>query len=813
MNYKFKIKFDIFSPLSFLIPLCVYLSTSPYYVVSYGDSAEMIMSAYKFQSAHPPGYPLFIILGKLFTLIPVGSIAYRLSIMSSIIGALISYFIYKILNILLLQTSDMPADTASNAVSGKSDLSTPGVKAASTRISHTSYFILHTSYKILPLLGSLIIAFFYPLWLYSIVPEVHILNNLLAAMIIYLTIQPSKDGKLQNRLFPFLSHIPYTIYHIPFIFFLFGLGLSNHLNIILLLPPVIFFLYINNRLFPKSSPTGTSPYIQFTIYNILLPLFLGLIPYILIFIFSYLPHYPMYGNTPGLSRFLEYIGRVDYGGLLSGGYKEPIIGNESRIGTYLYFWKIIFKGYLYLPLIGAGFFLHKHFPNYKTKEGFLSYCTIIVAILFPFFSLYGLPASDLHIRAVIEHFSLTEFMLIGIVSVIGTTQLINTLMTKTHKLKQEVPVFSGFIPVISGVLKSLPAVFFLVLVLILVLTNYPRINKRNFSLVHNFAKNMLDQVNDSSIIFASDDINAFSLIYLTQVEKIKPDVKIVSNGFLDNIYYQQELKKSWPDLFETDSIYSYDIARDIIAKNSEKGVYFATFDDPYPLGFLGNPHLLNPQGMLIKADGKTTLDDMKKDSNINYWEKYNYEAYADCKNHTGCGIQISRSGVNTVVSNLIEPFTQLIVHNYYFKAKINSQVYSNAGCRECAMRQINHASEYIGNKEQLLKDLESVKKEDIGDDANAQSLLNLAKNRFASGNINVSDFHRIAWDLAKAEKLEPGNEQILGGLGEIYEMLGLYDYAQAMYQKAAQINPYGGWEGSVQRVRKEKGKFRIGKFF
>ena len=38
--------------------------------------------------AHPPGYPLYTMLGKLFTLIPLGDVAYRVNLMSAFFAAL-----------------------------------------------------------------------------------------------------------------------------------------------------------------------------------------------------------------------------------------------------------------------------------------------------------------------------------------------------------------------------------------------------------------------------------------------------------------------------------------------------------------------------------------------------------------------------------------------------------------------------------------------------------------------------------------------------------------------------------------------------
>src|ERR1039457_3379578 len=47
-----------------------------------GDSPELTAAAFHLGSAHAPGYPLFILLGHLFQLLPVGSIAFRMTFFS-----------------------------------------------------------------------------------------------------------------------------------------------------------------------------------------------------------------------------------------------------------------------------------------------------------------------------------------------------------------------------------------------------------------------------------------------------------------------------------------------------------------------------------------------------------------------------------------------------------------------------------------------------------------------------------------------------------------------------------------------------------
>ncbi len=53
-----------------------------------GDSGELIVAASQLSVAHPPGFPLYVLLGKLASLVPVGGLALRLNLLSALCGAL-----------------------------------------------------------------------------------------------------------------------------------------------------------------------------------------------------------------------------------------------------------------------------------------------------------------------------------------------------------------------------------------------------------------------------------------------------------------------------------------------------------------------------------------------------------------------------------------------------------------------------------------------------------------------------------------------------------------------------------------------------
>src|SRR2546429_6760380 len=65
--------------------------------VTLEDDGLFIMSSYFLGIDHPPGYPLLTLLGKLFTLLPVGSVAFRVHLLSAFFGALTCVVLWLVL--------------------------------------------------------------------------------------------------------------------------------------------------------------------------------------------------------------------------------------------------------------------------------------------------------------------------------------------------------------------------------------------------------------------------------------------------------------------------------------------------------------------------------------------------------------------------------------------------------------------------------------------------------------------------------------------------------------------------------------------
>jgi len=66
----------------------------------YGDSGELQTVVYSLGMTHPTGCPVYVLLGRLFTLLPIGGLAWRVNLFSAVLGALTVACIYLIVRLL-----------------------------------------------------------------------------------------------------------------------------------------------------------------------------------------------------------------------------------------------------------------------------------------------------------------------------------------------------------------------------------------------------------------------------------------------------------------------------------------------------------------------------------------------------------------------------------------------------------------------------------------------------------------------------------------------------------------------------------------
>jgi len=205
----------IYQAASFLIPLIVYLITlAP--SVTFIDSGELAAVASRLGVAHPTGYPLFTILGKLFTFLPVGDEIYRLNLMSAVISSLALYMFF---NLMVLLLSDKHLINDMQTDSGKM----------------SSYIIYNIS-----LSSVLVLAFSRTFWDTANAIEVYSLHSFFLVVNIYLILKACSYDPDSER-----SYIKKERYWILYAFVL-GLSFTNHLSTIFLSVGSIYLYFVVN---------------------------------------------------------------------------------------------------------------------------------------------------------------------------------------------------------------------------------------------------------------------------------------------------------------------------------------------------------------------------------------------------------------------------------------------------------------------------------------------------------------------------------------------------------------------------------------
>ncbi len=229
-----------------------------------GDSGELIASAYVLGVPHPPGYPLYMLLGHLAMLLPGGSPALRMNLLSGVFDAVAVSLVFLVVYRLL---SERPSGERARWWA-------PYLAGAS---------------------AALLLAFSTLFWAYSVVSEVFALNNLLAALLFLIGLEWRRRPERVRLLWLWM--------------FVFGLALCDQQTIALLVPGFAVLLWAGLRVRP-----GRRLRLSFRELALALAALLaGLLP------FLYLPLAALgspamnWGDPDSLGRFLADLDRHDYG--------------------------------------------------------------------------------------------------------------------------------------------------------------------------------------------------------------------------------------------------------------------------------------------------------------------------------------------------------------------------------------------------------------------------------------------------------------------------------------------------------------------
>ena len=147
------------------------------------DSGELIVAARSLGVAHPPGFPLYVLLAHLATMVPIGSVAVRVNFASALFAAMAAsvatLVAFEAMTTVRLLVGNTARRKAARSSKGKKTASSP--QSPGDTATQSSYLLAASC-----LVSGLLLAFSRTLWAYATIAEVYTLNSLLILVVFLL---------------------------------------------------------------------------------------------------------------------------------------------------------------------------------------------------------------------------------------------------------------------------------------------------------------------------------------------------------------------------------------------------------------------------------------------------------------------------------------------------------------------------------------------------------------------------------------------------------------------------------------------------
>ena len=551
--------------LVFLISFIVYfLTMAP--TVSFWDCGEFIATSYILGVPHPPGYPLFVLIGRIFTLVPIfKEIAIRVNIISVLSSALAIGICYLII-VRIVQNCLLPSDSFWNRV-GK---------------------------YVGGVIGSLLIAFSSTFWFNAVEAEVLGIAMLLSMFLVYLgLLWVEQRGNLRGDMILVL------------ISYLGLLSPAIHMTILLVMP-AIFLLVI---FYDKSKLSDFRFWITGLVLSLVmyaplgwfLVMFLGwFVITFLMLMFSKAPsrwvivflmtlagivgysvqfYIPIRAalnpainenNPHDWKSFSTFLERKQYGQQSMAEKMFYRRGTWShQFGTYPHmgFWGFFRQQYnlgleklanltdgsfvqrLKYLLLGLPPFLFGILGIYfsirkKPKEGIVLLLLFLLGTLglilymnFADGTRYDHWTGEL-IRLEVrdrDYFFTPGFMFFGLLVGVGVSGLLIYLSMLIQQINKK--YLNYLLGILTIILMAWPISG--------LSDNYFDHSRKGNFLPYDYAYNLLNSCDKDAILFTNGDNDTFPLWFLQQVEKIRTDVRVVNLSLVNTNWYIKQMKNQW----------------------------------------------------------------------------------------------------------------------------------------------------------------------------------------------------------------------------------------------------------------------------
>ena len=717
MNEKAERKRNrIIALIMFLVSLATYLKTvSP--TVPFWDCGEFIATSHIMGVPHPPGAPLFVLVGRFFILfLPFfQEVAYRVNLISVLFCALAVTFFY-LCTIRIMSLWLRPIDSTDKRI------------------------ILYTG----GIVASLFMAFSDTFWFNATEAEVYGIAMFFTCFVLWLILvwaERYKESDSDRFLF--------------FIIYLLFLGITNHMTVFIVAPPVFLYIILTDReklydwklwaigillstvlfsiviffilcgialaltlLVMLMSPRETSFNWKYLGFAFLLAL-IGYSTYLYIPIRAKLGPSINENNPDNWNRYKMFMERKQYG-------QESMVtrmfnrrgswtnqfGAHRRMGFWYFFrGQYMAKELWFLPVLLGLFGIAYHWKRHRRTAMFtLSFFLTASLLLLIYINFSdGTRGDQLEVRDR-DYFYTQAYAFYPLWLGLGAAGILELLRSRWKVGK--------------GVLYG-GAACFIAFSFVPLFQNYHVHDRTGNYVAHDYAYNILISCEPDAVLFTNGDNDTFPLWFLQEVKNIRKDVRVVNLSLLNTPWYIKQLRDydpqvpinkddeyidtkltvTTPDrLFQEESRkvsvagltwdlkpsrdvtfqgkkYGYLTVQDIMVmriieqNNWKRPIYFAVTVSPE--NKLNLDKYLQMEGLvlrLVQEEGMQQLDPER--SHYNLWDQYLYRGVNDPKVYK-------------------DEQTMKLLSNYQASYIYLAQIFIQQGNNEAALKELERLNELI----------------------------------------------------------------------------------------------------------------------
>ncbi len=482
----------------FLVALVEYSWTlAP--AVTLTDSGELIVAAYGLGVAHPPGFPLWVMLAHLASLVPVGNVAVRINFSSAVSAALACAMLTLVVAELLVTASCFAAPRRRNKAARQ------GSNIESSNVDGLLIFA--------PAVGAgLLMAFSRTLWSYATITEVYTLNAFLVLLVFFLVVRWRRLIETRTDSSAAVATHDTWIYAAAFVF---GLAMGvHHVTVALTLPAIAVVVY------------RTEGLKFFTSRRLLYAALISISA--LILVYSYLPWAASrspamnWGNPRSLQEIWWHITGRQYRVFFS--FSSAAMGAQ-----FVEFCRMALRefGFAWLPLTlflaVAG--LASAYKRDRTAFWFL----LLIVLADLAYSLSYEIAEDK------DAYYLPAFISIAISAGLGIRWLIQFGASRRS------PIWRPYVAAAAAIVLTSATAF---------AANWPFNNRRQYFIADDYVENLFTTIASNGLMLTQDWQVASPMLYAQEIEQRRRDVKVVDVNLLRRSWYFDYLKHAHPGLMD-----------------------------------------------------------------------------------------------------------------------------------------------------------------------------------------------------------------------------------------------------------------------